>query len=485
MPRSLPTNPSVEFIQKEAKKLVKAHKSGDVKCCRTLRYHFRFSRADDAEILSAKVTLQEAQHALSLDYGFKNWKELKMHVESMRPVSGPPEEGSGPDMSTNDMTSEKAQRVVLNWIEDESMGVTAEPQEDTDAGPEPVEHLLLSDPLELEVGYGLVPLVDSEQGGGIRDKVRYLRRQSAAELGIVIPTVHVRDDMRDLSPSEYRILLKGVRVAGWELMHNYEMAIDPGDVTRKIEGIHTTEPCFGLPAVWIPKVKAEEARSAGYKVVDHLNIMATHLGEVLKKHAWELLGRTETKALLDNLSRAHPEVVEELVPGLLSLGSVRKVLQNLLREHVPIKDLLTIVETLADYAPTTKDPAVLTEYVRQEMARSIVSGHTDKDGILRVMTMAQGVEDALSKSIQNTAQGQHLALDPKVSDQIVSSIKQEAEKLEAQEAQPILLTTVALRRHIKAVAGNAAPSLIVLSQAELLRDIRYKSVGEINLAHAG
>ncbi len=304
-------------------------------------------------------------------------------------------------------------------------------QEQVDLGPESVEHLLLVDPLELEVGYGLVPLVDNEQGGGILDKVRYLRRQFATDFGIVIPTIHVRDNMHELGPSEYQILLKGVRIAGDELMVNHDLAIDPGDVTRKIEGIETREPAFGLPAVWIPEAGAEEARLAGYTVVDNLNIMVTHLVEVLRKHAPELLGRQEVQNLLDNLSKSYPKVVEELVPNLLSLGNVQTVLRNLLQEQVPIKDMLTIVETLADYAPMTKDTDMLTEFVRHKLARSIISPHMGEDGILMVITMGQNAEDILIKDYQKTEHGSLLPADPRVVDRLVTSIREEVEKAEA------------------------------------------------------
>ena len=359
-------------------------------------------------------------------------------------------------------------------------------QEQVDLGPESVEHLLLVDPLELEVGYGLVPLVDNEQGGGILDKVRYLRRQFATDFGIVIPTIHVRDNMHELGPSEYQILLKGVRIAGDELMVNHDLAIDPGDVTRKIEGIETREPAFGLPAVWIPEAGAEEARLAGYTVVDNLNIMVTHLVEVLRKHAPELLGRQEVQNLLDNLSKSYPKVVEELVPNLLSLGNVQTVLRNLLQEQVPIKDMLTIVETLADYAPMTKDTDMLTEFVRHKLARSIISPHMGEDGILMVITMGQNAEDILIKDYQKTEHGSLLPADPRVVDRLVTSIREEVEKAEAQNIQPILLTSqLVLRKHLKKMTEHAVPSLMVLSRMELLSEMRIRSIGEVDLQHAG
>ena len=351
-------------------------------------------------------------------------------------------------------------------------------------GPEPVEHLLLVDPLEVEVGYGLISLVDREQGGEFLDRVRSIRRQFALEMGLVIPPIHIRDNLQ-IKSTEYQILLKGVKIAGAELMVNHYLIMDPGDSTRKIEGVETKEPAFNLPAAWIPEGKKEEAKLAGYTVVDSVTVMATHLTEVLRKHASELLGRQEVQNLLDNLSKPYPKAVEELMPNLLSLGAVLKVLQNLLQEQISIKDMLTIVETLADYAPLTKDPELLTEYVRHKLSRSIISPYIGEDGVLELITMAQDVEDLLLKGIQKTEHGSYLSIDPKVANPIITSIKKEAEKAMAKNVQPILMTSPAIRRHLKKMVEYFVPSLMVLSQSELLSDIRFKSIGEVNLDYAG
>jgi flagellar biosynthesis protein FlhA len=351
-------------------------------------------------------------------------------------------------------------------------------------GPEPVEHLLLVDPLELEVGYGLIPLVDREQGGEFLDRVRSIRRQFAVEMGLVIPPIHIRDNLQ-LNSSEYQILLKGVNIARTELMVNHYLAMDPGNVTRKIEGIKTTEPAFNLSAIWIPEAKKEEAKLAGYTVVDNVTIMATHLTEVIRIHASELLGRQEVQNLLDNLSKPYPKAVEELVPNLLSLGAVQKVLQNLLQERISIRDMLTIVETLADYAPLTKDSDLLTEYVRHKLSRSIISPYLGEDGVLSLITMAQDAEDVLQKGIQKTEHGAYLSIDPKVADPIINSIREEAEKAMAKNIQPILLTSPTVRRHLKKMVDHFVPSLMVLSQSELLSDMKFKSIGEVSLSYAG
>ncbi|RPH51305.1 MAG: flagellar biosynthesis protein FlhA [Desulfobacteraceae bacterium] len=356
-------------------------------------------------------------------------------------------------------------------------------KKEVEAGPEIVEHLLLVDLLELEVGYGLIGLVDKDQGGEFLDKVRSIRRQFAIELGIVIPPIHIRDNLQ-LKSSEYRILLKGVKIAGADLMVNHFLAMDPGDVARKIEGINTYEPSFNLPAVWIPGAKKEEAKLAGYTVVDNVTVMATHLTEVLRMHSAELLGRQEVQNLLNNLSKSYPKVVEELVPGSLSLGGVQKVLQNLLKEQVPVKDMLTIVETLADYAPLTKDTELLTEYVRHKLARSIISPYLGEDGRLSLITMSPEIENILLKNIQKTEHGSYLAVDPKTADQLLESIKEESEKAMMKNIQPIILTSPTLRRHLKKLVEYFVPSLKILSHSELLSDMKFKSIGEVGLSRA-
>ena len=356
-------------------------------------------------------------------------------------------------------------------------------EEKVELGPEPVEHLLMVDPLELEVGYGLITLVDKEQGGEFLDRVRSIRRQFAIEMGLVIPPIHIRDNLQ-LNASEYQVLLKGVKVAGAELMVNHYLAMDPGDVSRKIEGVKTKEPAFNLDAIWIPEAQKEEATLAGYTVVDNVTVMATHLTEVIRSHASELLGRQETQNLLDNLSKTYPKAVEELVPNLLSLGGVQKVLQNLLQERVSIKDILTVVETLADYAPLTKDPEILTEYVRHKLSRSIINPYIGEDGVLKLITMTQDIEDTLTDGIQKTEHGLYLSIDPKVADPIIASIKGEAEKAMAKNIQPILLTPPAIRRHLKKMVEYFVPSLIVLSQSELLSDMKFQSIGEVSLNYA-
>lgn len=357
--------------------------------------------------------------------------------------------------------------------------------EPIEIGPEPVEHLLTIDPLELEVGYGLIPLVDKNQGGRFLDRVRSIRRQFALEMGIVIPPIHIRDNLQ-LNSSEYQVLLKGVKIAGAELMVNHYLAMDPGDTTRQLEGIETREPAFDLPAVWIPETQREEAKLAGFTVVDDVTIMATHLTEVLRKHAAELLGRQDVQNLLDNLSKSYPKAVEDLVPNLLPLGAVQKVLQNLVQEQISIRDLLTIVETLADCATLTKDPELLTEYVRHKLSRSFIIPYIDEDGLLKLITINQEVEDILHKGIQQADHGgTYLSIDPKIADSIIASIKDETEKAMAKNIQPILVTSPTVRRHLKKMIEYFVPSLMVLSQSELVSDIGLQSIGEVSMSYGG
>ena len=360
----------------------------------------------------------------------------------------------------------------------------AEASEKAEEAPESVEHLLLLDPMELEVGYGIISLVDKEQNGELLDRIRSIRRQFALEMGMVIPSIHIRDNL-NMKASEYRILIKGVEAGRFELVSGHLLAMDPGDAIQKIDGIQTEEPAFGLKAVWIPEKQQDEAKFAGYTVVDNTAIVATHLSEVIRRHAHELLGRQEVQNLLDNLAKTHPKVVEELTPALLPLGIVQKVLQNLLREGVSIRDMLTIVEGLADYAPLTKDPDLLTEYVRQKLARAIVNQHVPDNGVLSVLTLEQDVEDVLLKSVQHTEHGSYLSVDPKVASSIMNSVNKETERVMAKGVQPVILCSPQLRRHFRRMVERFAPSLMVLSHSELSDNVQFKSLGKVGLEHAG
>jgi len=353
-----------------------------------------------------------------------------------------------------------------------------------DDGPEAVEHLLSVDPMELEVGYGIIPLVDKGQDGELLDRIRSIRRQFAIEMGMVVPPIHIRDNLK-LKPSEYRVNIKNSEVGRYELMMNHLLAMDPGDISNKLEGIETKEPAFDLPAIWIPSNQREEAKFAGYTVVDNASVMATHITSIIRMHADELLGRQDVQHLLDNLGKTFPKVIEDLDPKILPLGIIQKVLQNLVKEGVSIRNLITIVETLIDYSGMTRDPELLSEYCRQKMARSIVTPHLSEDGTLPVVTLAQDVEEILVNSIQHTEHGSYLSVDPTVANAIMESVGRETENVMAMGFQPIILCSPALRRHFRKMVEQFAPSLMVFSQAELLNNMRFKSLGKVRLKYEG
>ncbi len=346
--------------------------------------------------------------------------------------------------------------------------------------PEQVETLLSLDRMELEVGYGLIPIVDEEQNGDLLNRIRNIRRQFATELGIIIPPIRVRDNLQ-LKPGEYRILVKGNEVAKGEMMPGYVMALDPGGVKVTLDGLPTQEPVFHLPAIWVQEKRKEEAQFAGYTVVDIPTIIATNLNEVIRLHAAELLSRQDVQKLLDRLAQSYPKVVEELVPSVLPLGLVQKVLQNLLRERVSIRDLLTILETMADYTSVTKDPDILTEYVRQRLARSIVKPLEAPDGILPLITLDQKIEDILREGIQRTEHGAFLSIDPNLAQRILNSISQTLEKVGHLNLQPVLLCSPTIRRHLKKLLDRFLPQVVVLSHNELTTQSKIKSLGVVTL----
>ena len=350
----------------------------------------------------------------------------------------------------------------------------------------PVEHLdslPLLDTLAIEVGYGLIPLVDAEQDGELLERIKSIRRQVAYEIGILVPPVHIQDNMQ-LKPGEYSILLKGNEIARGELMTNYYLAMNPGTVDEKIDGIETHEPTYGLPALWIKEDAKEKAIAKGYTVVDLAAVMTTHLSEIVKRHGPDFLGRQEVQQLLDNLKDSHPKVVEELVPNYLSLGGVVKVLQNLLREQVPIRDLLLILETLADWAPATKDLDLLTEYVRQSLARTITKIHQTAEGILPVVTLDHSVESAVAAAIQPTEQGSHFALDPNTAQKIVNNLAQVLDKSQSLNYQPVIVCSAPIRCYFKKLVDQFVPNISVLSYDEILSNVEIQSLGTLELSDA-
>jgi flagellar biosynthesis protein FlhA len=350
--------------------------------------------------------------------------------------------------------------------------------------PEEVKSLLPLDILELEVGYGLIPLVDEGQNGNLLARIRSIRRQFALDMGVIVPSLHLRDNLQ-LKPGEYVVSIKGNRVGAAEIMIDHFLAMDPGDVRHRVKGIETREPAFNLPAVWVPEANKEEAMMAGYTVVDPSTVIATHLTEIFRRNLPEFLGRQEVQALLDNLSKTAPKAVEELVPGCLTLGTVQKVLQNLVRESVSIRDLLSIVEALADYGQSIKDPDQLTEFVRQRLGRTVVKPYLSDDAVLPLLTLDTEIEKTLQESVRQTDHGAYLALDPAVARRIIQRITTGLEKAIVGKGQPILLTSPPIRPHLAQLMLRFAPTLPVISQAEIPADVRLESIATIGLKNAG
>ena len=349
---------------------------------------------------------------------------------------------------------------------------------------EKIENLLPLDLVELEVGYGLINIVESDQSGDLVERIASIRKQFALDLGIIVPSIHIRDNLQ-LEPGEYRLLIKGNKVGGGHLRPEYLLAMDPGNTISHVDGIPTKEPAFGLDALWIGKSQKEEAELAGYTVVDLSTVMATHITEIVRTHAHELLGRQEASTLIENFKKAYPKVVEELIPDPLSLGTVVKVLQNLLKEQVSIRDLLTIFETLADDAHRTKDPELLTESVRKALARGITSRYRNDDGRVPVLSLDPRLEELIANSLLQTEQGVQLVMDPRVAHAMIEGIASSIENHPEIAGQPILLTSPTSRRHIFKLTSRFIPQLVVISHNELTADARITPVGQVELANAG
>jgi flagellar biosynthesis protein FlhA len=347
--------------------------------------------------------------------------------------------------------------------------------------PERVESILPLDIMELEVGYELIPLVDADSNGELLDRIKSVRRQFALEMGFIVPPLHIRDNLQ-LKSSEYGILIKGVEVSRGSIMTGRLLAMNPGTIEKEIDGIQTTEPTFGLPAVWITTSDKQKAQMAGYTVVDPSTVITTHIKETIKRHASELLGRQETQALIDKFKESNPKVIEELIPDVLSLGKVQKVLQNLLKEQISIRDLRTILEQLADYGPSSKDTDILTEYVRQAMARPITKQFQSADGSLSVMTLDRGVEELIQSSIQRTEVASFLALEPTVAEKLLVKLQEAVEAISPQiETSPVLLASPGIRHHLRKFVERFIPDLAVLSHSEITPSVQIKTLKVVDL----
>ncbi len=350
--------------------------------------------------------------------------------------------------------------------------------------PEEVKSLLPLDILSLEIGYGLIPLVDENQDGNLLTRIRSIRRQIALEMGVVIPSMHVRDNL-NLKPNQYLVQIKGNPVASAEVLPDHYLAMDPGSAKKKIKGIQTREPAFNLPAMWITEEQKEEAILAGYTVVDPATVIATHLTEIFKRYLHEFIGRQETQDLLDTLAKRAPKAVEDLVPGILSLGVVQKVLQNLVKEGVSIRDMLTIVETLADYGMSTKDPDQLTEFVRQRLARTVVTPYLGESNTLWVISLDPALENLIQEHLRQTETGTYyLSMSPQLAQKIINAISDTFEKVEVKDGHPVLLTGIQIRPHLAKLVTRFIPLLPVISHGEIPPDIKLESIGIVRLNNA-
>lgn len=346
--------------------------------------------------------------------------------------------------------------------------------------PENVTSLLQVDPIELEFGYGIIPLADTNQGGDLLDRVVLIRRQIALELGCVVPMIRLRDNIQ-LNPNQYIIKIKGIQVSEGEILFDHYMAMNPGYVEEEITGIPTFEPSFHLPAIWITEAQRERAETLGYTVVDPPSIIATHLTEIIRQHLYELLTRQDVQNLVNNIQETHQTLISELVPKLLNIGEIQKVLQNLLREGISIRDLVTIFETLADYAPTSRDTDVLTEYVRQSLKRAISNKYFPSSEMTSVVTLDPKVEQEIMGSVKQTEQGAYLALDPGITREIIESVQTEVHKLEELGKNPIIITSPIVRMYFKKLTQDYFKDLIVVSYNEIDSNVELQSVGMVTV----
>ena len=337
------------------------------------------------------------------------------------------------------------------------------------------------DLMEVQVGYGLIGLVDGGQGGALLDRIKGLRRQFAEQMGFVLPPIHIRDNLQ-LRPNEYAALLKGVELAKSEVMPAHVLAIDPGTAQRGIiHGLPTKEPAFGLPAMWVPEHQREQAQMAGYTVVDPGSAIATHLSELIKRHAHELLGRQEVQGLLDQLGKNHPKLVEEVIPNLIPLGTLVRVLSHLLREGVPIRDLRTILETIADHAATTKDADILTEVARQALGRTITKQYLAPDGSLPIIGLDPRLDRTLADQANAAGQGNQWVPDPLVAQKLLSALKQAAERMVGRGHQPVILCSPSLRRHLRKLTDRILHSVPILGLNEVDRVTRLQAMATVRL----
>jgi flagellar biosynthesis protein FlhA len=348
------------------------------------------------------------------------------------------------------------------------------------ANPQNLEEMLNLELVELEVGYGLVHLVDTEQNGDLLERITHMRKIFALDWGVIIPSVKIKDNL-ELKPGGYSVKIKGVQVAKGELMSDYFLAMDPGTVIEKMDGVETTEPVFGLRAVWISEDQKEDAQYNGYTVVDCSTIVATHLTEILKSNLHEMFGRQELVRVLDNFKETNPKLVNDLIPEIVNLGIVLRVMKNLLREGVSVRDLRTILETLSEYGSTIKDTEALTEYSRQALFRTITEKIKSDTGDIPLFTLDRNIEESIAQNIIQTDQGQQLSLDPKVTQIILASLNEKIEEATNQGEKMVVLCSPVIRSHFKRLTEKFIPNLVVVSHNELSPDANIRSLGTVRL----
>ena len=342
-----------------------------------------------------------------------------------------------------------------------------------------IYELIQIDPVEMEVGYSLIPLVDESSGGNFIDRVVMFRRQFAQDIGMVIPSVRLRDNGY-LNPNEYVVKLKGEEVARGEILVEYYLALDPGSLTGEVDGIETIEPAYGIPSRWITKDKKEMAEIYGYTVIDPLSVLITHLSEVIKEHAHELLSRQDLSQLLNNVKKTNELLVEEVVPGIVSQGNLQKILGNLLREGIPIKDLETILETISDYGTSVKDTEMLTEYVRQSLKRTITRKWSE-GGQMKVITLSTDVEKLIISSIGKNDKGSYLSIDPDLMQKLVSRLIEEISRLKGEMSVPIILTSPFVRVYFRKLMDQFYPKAVVLSFNEIDNSVQIQALSNIEI----
>jgi flagellar biosynthesis protein FlhA len=370
---------------------------------------------------------------------------------------------------------EENNKLISETISEEDEIIEAERKE-----PENVMNLINVEPMEVEIGYGLIPLADESTGGDLLQRIASVRRQCAIEMGIVVQPIRIRDNLQ-LKTNEYVIKIRGTVVVSSELMPSMLLCMDPTGDNSDIQGIKTIEPTFGLPAVWINKDQREEAEIKGLTVVDPTTVMVTHLTETIKTHSYELLGRQEVKLIIDNIKEKYSAVVEELIPDLMTIGEIQKILQSLLREKVPIKDIVTILESLADNSRNTRDLEVLTEYVRFSLARTICNQIVDENKTINVITLSPDIEEIISSNIQKSVQGSFPTVDPETTTRILTSIRNTVESVYFYNNQPVILVSPNIRGVFRKLIEMVFPHIMIISLNEVPNDVQINSEGVVSI----